>query len=260
MPSVSKRRLRKLARILVRPPERPSSGAQKMNQILGEDSILSRRSPVPRQFRTVVNWGNSSPLVGNHVNRIINRPEAIAVAVNKLSALSAMQAAGVRVPAFSTGKPADRRGMWLARHSLTGSGGAGIQVVRKDNEMPTAPLYVKYVPKTTEFRIHVAFGEAVLCQYKLRKNEAEQTPDQKLIRNHDNGWVFAPRPLEDLDLTVKQEAIKAVAALGLDFGAVDMIVGKADNLPYVLEVNTAPGMESPTLMEAYADVFRRNLL
>lgn len=263
MPAVSRKSSfqtkRKVAHILVRPPVRPSSGAQTINELLGDHSRLSRRSPIPRQFRTVVNWGNSTPIIGENVTRIINAPDKIAVAVNKLTALSTMQAAGVRVPEFTREAPTARRGIWLARHSLTGSGGDGIQVVREGEDIPAAPLYVGYVRKTAEYRLHVAFGEVVFCQLKLRKNDNQQSDDQKLIRNYDNGWVFAPRPVEELPLTVKEEAVKAVTALGLDFGAVDMIMSKKDNLPFVLEVNTAPGLSSPTLKAAYERVFKENL-
>ena len=265
MPSQSRRfspirRRTPVAHIMVRPPTRPSGGAQALNEALGEASRLVRRVPIPRQYTTIINWGNSNPIEAQHNVRVVNNPAAISVAVNKSSALSAMQAAGVRVPTFTREAPQDHRGIWLARHSLTGSGGNGIQVVREGEPMPDAPLYVQYVRKTAEYRIHVAFGTVFMCQFKLRRADNEQTADQKLIRNHDNGWVFAPRPVDELPLTVKEEAIKAVAALGLDFGAVDMIICKREDLPYILEVNTAPGIESPTLKQEYGRIFRENLL
>lgn len=260
MPLVKKRLLnkprRKLAHVLVRPPTRPSTGAQVVNEVLGSAAMLSRRTPVLKQFRFIINWGNSTPLEVRHDVKVFNQPAAIAVAVNKLSAMSAMQAAGVRVPEFSTTAPVAPRSIWLARCNLLGSGGDGIKVVREGEAFPAAPLYVRYVPKVDEWRIHVAFGRAILAQKKLRQVDNEQTPDQKLIRNHDNGWVFAPRDLDmDVSDALKVEAVKAVTALGLDFGAVDLVVGKKDSLPYILEVNTAPGIESPTLKEAYSLAF-----
>ena len=266
MPSARSSRVNStLARIAVRPPaNRASEGAQTLNSLLGGASRLVRREPLPRQYNTVINWGNSNELSLQRSDvRIINKPEAVRRSVNKLSAFECMRIAGVRVPEYSAYKPSgsnETSDIWLCRSTLTGSGGVGISVVRSGESFPNAPLYVKYVRKTAEYRIHVAFGKAFFCQFKLRDSQAQQTDDQKLIRNHDNGWVFAPRDLSMISASAIEEAEKAIAALGLDFGAVDMVLSKRENLPYVLEVNTAPGLQSPTLKEAYESVFKEALL
>ena len=44
-------------------------------------------------------------------------------------------------------------------------------------------------------------------------------------------------------------AINAIRALHLDFGAVDIIYNERENQFYVLEVNTAPGLEGTTLQK-----------
>ena len=44
-------------------------------------------------------------------------------------------------------------------------------------------------------------------------------------------------------------AISAVDSLGLDFGAVDIIWNESEDQYYVLEVNTAPGVEGTTLQK-----------
>jgi len=51
-------------------------------------------------------------------------------------------------------------------------------------------------------------------------------------------------------------ALAAVSALGLDFGAVDIIYNEHENQYYVLEVNTAPGLEGTTV-EKYAEAFAK---
>lgn len=244
-----------LARVLVRPPSRPSNGAQTINEKLGLLSRLSRVTPVPKQYKLVVNWGNSQPFV-THNATILNQPSAIRMAANKLVAFGRLRDAGVRVPEFFTEPQAGSSSIFLARTVLSGSGGDGIVVIRPGDQWPAANLYVKYVRKVTEYRVHVAGGNVLFIQQKKRKLESDQTDDQKLIRNYDNGWVFCPIEMHLVGDAVKEEAVKTCAALGLDFGAVDLIIGKKDGLAYILEVNTAPGLESPGLIDAYVNYIK----
>jgi glutathione synthase/RimK-type ligase-like ATP-grasp enzyme len=248
---------KQLARVFVRPPERPSSGANTLRNAIGPLARLSRKVPTP-QYKLVINWGNSTTL--NTATRILNRPEKISNAVNKLSALRTLEAAGVPVPPFSTEKPAVKKGeIWLARTALTGSGGVGITPIRYKQDVPAAPLYVKYIKKQHEYRVHVVCGQVVFAQLKKRKSDAEQTDDQKLIRNYDNGWVFCPVELSTVAEDVKNVAIGAVNGLELDFGAVDLVLANDSNSAYALEVNTAPGLSSPGLIQAYSDAFLKQL-
>lgn len=253
-----------LRRILIRPKPGPSNGAQVVKRALG--AVLSRTNPIRRQFRTVVNWGGTQSIQAAAGVRVVNAPAAVAKAVNKRECLSALSDGDVNIPEFIVSETVmkdkiavDGSGIWLARTCITGSAGAGIKVMRSVADLVPAALYVKYIKKTEELRIHVAFGQAIFRQEKKRSSAAEQTADQKLIRNHGNGWVFCPREVVP-DGVAEREAVKAVAALGLDFGAVDIVVEKTTGKPYVLEVNTAPGIESPTLTAAYEECFRRNLL
>lgn len=128
-------------------------------------------------------------------------------------------------------------------------------VARSAEELVDAPLYVKYVPKLLEYRLHVFCGEVILIQQKRKKRDTGVEGDLALIRNHANGWVFAVEdvnfPTPEIKEDARQTAIRAVQCLGLDFGAVDLVLAKKTNSPIVLEVNTAPGIESPTLLEAY---------
>jgi len=52
-------------------------------------------------------------------------------------------------------------------------------------------------------------------------------------------------PPEDIFL----QSTLAVNCLGLDFGAVDIIYNQKKDVSFVLEVNTAPGLEGSTLNE-----------
>jgi glutathione synthase/RimK-type ligase-like ATP-grasp enzyme len=209
-----------------------------------------------RYRRRIINWGTTYPNLQGR-GRTLNRPDNVADSINKLVALTKLKEEGVNVPSFSTSIDNLNRtdSIVLARTNLRGSGGAGIVVLREADDVVEAPLYVQYVPKTAEYRYHVVAGKVVFVQQKRKRGGVEQDKNQKLIRNYDNGWVFCP-VLDQSPEDISREAINAVAALGLDFGAVDLIIGRDDFKPYVLEVNTAPGLESPQLKAAYAQAFK----
>ncbi len=134
-----------------------------------------------------------------------------------------------------------------ARTVLNGHSGAGIVVVEPGGELPNAPLYTKAIGfnKRHEYRVHVIGGEVVYVQKKKRKTGWEENPEySNTIRNHHTGWIYATEGVE-IPEDVQNLAIQSVAALGLDFGAVDIIVVQGQG--YVLEVNTAPGLDGTTI-------------
>jgi glutathione synthase/RimK-type ligase-like ATP-grasp enzyme len=229
---------------------------------LGDRARLSRLERIPRQYKWVINWGNPEVAVPwnwgpgyvpEKGNILLNKPGAVRKAINKLTTFAAWKAAGVPIPEFCGELQSNRDGIWLARTTLTGSGGEGIVVIRKDDPVPAAALYVKYIKKEKEFRAHVVNKKVIFVQQKKRSSDAVQDKDQKLIRNHDNGWVFCP--LAEWDKELEDAAVKAVDGLGLDYGAVDMVLSLSGDGYYCLECNTAPGIESPTLLEAYKEAF-----
>ncbi|MNN94301.1 hypothetical protein D3C81_2129010 [compost metagenome] len=69
------------------------------------------------------------------------------------------------------------------------------------------------------------------------------------VRNLANGFIFArgEDALGNVPKDVLDQAVKAVASLGLDFGAADVIYNDRQKKAYVLEVNTAPGLSGSTL-------------
>lgn len=250
-----------LARILIRPPNRPSQSAQSLRAAL-TSSRLSRSGRVAKQYRYLLNWGNSNPITVSHNVAIINYPEAVANAINKIKAFQLWAGAeGVNTPISYVDKESvDSSRIILARTNITGSSGSGIVVVRPTDPMPDAPLYVEYIPKLVEYRVHVVNNEVIFVQQKKRDSEAEQDKDQKLIRSYNNGWVFCPIELDEVAEEVKDVGIRAVAGLGLHFGACDIVVHRDTSVPYVLECNTAPGITSPTLLAAYKEAFESWLI
>jgi glutathione synthase/RimK-type ligase-like ATP-grasp enzyme len=129
-----------------------------------------------------------------------------------------------------------------------GHSGQGIETV-SEGELPDAPLYTKRAKRKAEYRVHVLRGTIIDIQQKKRRNGSDRGA---LVWNHGTGYVYCREGVECPD-NVKNTAILAVASLGLDFGAVDMILSKQDEA-LVLEVNTAPGLVGTTISK-YKEAF-----
>lgn len=141
----------------------------------------------------------------------------------------------------------------VGRTKLNGHSGAGIILAAREEDVPeNCPLYVRYIKKKYEYRVHVAFGKVVDVQHKRKRSDYDGDVDYA-VRNHHTGWVYCREGVEVTD-ALTSAALSAVAALGLDFGAVDIIYNAHYNTYTVLEVNTAPGLEG-TSVENYANVF-----
>lgn len=192
---------------------------------------------------------------------MINSPDAVKVAGNKLSCFNLLNnVEGIRIPEYTTDR--EEANGWLSsgnvvvcRATLTGHSGEGITVVSPEDvttELPTVPLYVKYVKKLKEFRVHVGNG-AVFDVQEKRRNSQYDGEVNNLVRNHQNGWVYCREDIEE-PTELRQMAVDAVRTLGLDFGAVDIIWNRHYNQCFVLEVNTAAGLEGTTL-ENYTNLF-----
>ena len=67
------------------------------------------------------------------------------------------------------------------------------------------------------------------------------------VRNLANGWIYAKDNIVPLKEKATSLAIQSIEALGLDFGAVDLIYNEKYDTYYVLEINTAPGLTGTTL-------------
>jgi glutathione synthase/RimK-type ligase-like ATP-grasp enzyme len=74
-----------------------------------------------------------------------------------------------------------------------------------------------------------------------------------IIRSNRKGWKFSHIKTVNDDL--KTEAILALKALKLDFGAVDCCLD-VNGVPYIIEINTGPGLEE-TPFNAYVAAFKK---
>lgn len=226
-------------------------------------SALSKRLKIGRQKKAepftadlVLNWGVSKhPEIT--ARRVLNPIEAVKVAVNKLTAFERL--GSLSVPWTTDPKEAVDWKKVVCRTRLKGRSGEGIIIYEdKDLDMPEAKVYTKYVPKTSEWRLHVAFGEIIDIQRKILRPDLSEEEKERVdfdVRNHSGGFVYVRGSTEPCRDSTKKVALEAVEALGLDFGAVDIIWNQKHGRDYVLEVNTAPGLVGTTL-DNYVEAFK----
>ena len=219
---------------------------------------------VPNVRDSLINWGCSNlPLHLCRVHTLLNKPEIVGIVANKLLFFQHCLGKDIRLPDWTENKAIAEK--WIkdgdvvfARKDLTGHSGRGIVVVEKVEDMVDAPLYTKYVKKKDEYRVHIMRGQIIFTQRKAKRKDYEGEPNWR-IRSHDNGFKFIHgRDLGKVHEDVTIQSLKAIEQSGLDFGAVDVIWNDKDKQAYVLEINTAPGLEGTTIQK-YAEAFRKIL-
>ena len=251
-------------KVRIWPYKNGSNGAKELQQALRAEGVdclrIMRGGNYRRQFSNhlIINWGNHGSIpygTNNNPALFLNTPSAVHTAHDKLLTLEKLSQEGVCVPEFTEDRQyaitlAMDGHVIYCRKSTTSYGGRFIEIARNSSEIVSAPLYTKGINIRREYRVHVFKNQAIDIVRKSRRLGEDGNPEElnMLIRNHTNGWVFC-RNFEfstDSKERVEQEAIRAVAALGLDFGAVDIVTEKRTGIPFVLEVNTAPGNEGIT--------------
>lgn len=208
---------------------------------------------MPTKASYIINWGNPPDRIPYSFYKgniyICNSP----IKSNKLDQLRAFTKWNqlfpdrvFSIPEFTTSKEeaSTWEGTIVNRTLLNASQGRGIVFTTKDN-LVDAPLYVKYIKKKREFRVHVVDSKVIDVQEKRLRTNFEGVRDNK-IRNLNNGYVFCRSNIE-LTPELEQAAIRAVSALKINFGAVDIIYNEHYDKYYVLEVNSAPGLMGETV-------------
>lgn len=256
------------SKIRILPYKQGSKSAKALADELGGKVLkLVGSTFKPKSTDVIINWGTTQSvcqtlplLTAFDSYTLLNQWLKIADASNKLKFFEKMKEHCPDViPRFWTNKddiPDDAFPV-VCRTVLSGHSGAGIVIADDRASLVGAPLYVQYVKKKDEYRVHLGKGREgqtviIAIQRKARRNGFENPNWQ--IRNLDNGFVFV-RDGVTPPASVSQAAQESFQGTGLDFGAVDVIYNENLGRAYVLEINTAPGLEGQTIKD-YADFFR----
>lgn len=136
----------------------------------------------------------------------------------------------------------------VARTLTRASEGKGIVIAETPEQVPKAPVYTLYMKKKKEFRVHV-FQDKVVAVLEKRKRKGVEHDTR--IRNSANGYVFCRQDVTEPE-GIRELAIKAAKVNSSDFSGVDIGYNEKLNQLFVIEVNSAPGMEATTVIN-YAD-------
>jgi hypothetical protein len=207
-------------------------------------------------FGYMPEWANGQKV------RYLNDPRKVSNKISKVAQIKKFVRADV--PTLELTTIPDRARDWLNQGFRVlarvddGKDGEGIRVLtpaknRDGNVVPYADFYTKEFKKVSEFRVHVFNGKVIdLVQRKQGKNWKEpDSLEKEVVRSWGNGWIFAHYNKDDAPYELmRKSAIEAVAAVELDFGAVDILVDARNNIA-VCEVNSAPGLIKDETINAY---------
>jgi hypothetical protein len=170
--------------------------------------------------------------------------------LDKIQQLTRFKEHNVPHPSFETDRSRLRdtgKQIWFARTLIKATNGRGIVEfdLRSERDIPVAPLYTEYIPKRAEYRFHVFNGNVIDVQEKRKKRDFGDGRNTR-VRNVNNGYVYCRDAVNPPD-GAADIAVRAVQAVGYQYGAVDLIYNEHRNQCYVLEVNSRPGLMGTTI-------------
>ena len=189
---------------------------------------------------------------------ILNPARYITHNFDKENSRNILRLAGVPVPQNRNTPPCIGR---PTNHSR----GRQFYICNTDSDMAEAKhagatYFSDIIQKKAEYRVHVAHGYVLVVQEKVHNNP-NLDKSKIMVWNHNNGFLFEVLEWNKIPRGLNPIAISAVKAMGLDFGAVDIMYGRSftdknqkEDKFFVSEINTAPRLENYTAQK-YAEYF-----
>lgn len=154
-----------------------------------------------------------------------------------------------QIPALSFTKDTKVVSEWLgspssvvfARTLTRASEGKGIVVLTPGDPIVFAPVFTLYKKKKKEFRVHV-FKDQVIQVLEKRKRKGFEGERETKIRNTANGYVFCSQDVVEPP-GIRELALKASKVTSSMFKGVDIGFNEKLNELFVIEVNSAPGIQ-----------------
>lgn len=204
---------------------------------------------------TLVRWGNADR-TRLRPEKVLNQRTAIIASSDKLQSLELLKRGGVRVP---NAHPLNHDSIKLFAYPALArtrrhTRGRDIALCLQPHDALQAlekgcEYLVEYVQTEAEYRLHVCNGSVIKTSQKVLTKQEDAIP---WIRNHEHGYTFRKVRTTPSEI-VRNMCVAAVNLVGLDFGAVDVLIS-TNGVPWILEINTAPGLVESGL-KTYAKRF-----
>lgn len=240
-------------RLYVYPYNSASESAKLLAEAIGAKRIRLQNSTYQyKEGDLIINWGNS-----NCPYPSLNSAEALKRSINKLSCFRYLREQGFdAIPDYWTNAsdiPASAFPIFC-RTEVEGRDGSGIVVATSRSELVDAKLYTRRV-SGTEYRVTVFQGEVTDIQTKLPRNGVQTLSYD--VKTYANGWGFQRKPVEKhVEEIITSLAADAIRTLGLDFAGCDIVYDMLAQRAYLLEVNSAMGLEGGALDRFASAVLR----
>lgn len=210
----------------------------------------------------IIRWGTYCPIETDKNSIVYNQAENLKNCNDKAKARVIMGKAGINTPHTQLISDFLVNPMLhyplIARPSHHGRGLHAWICNNKEEVRNTLNTKIKgyYVSeifnKDQEFRVHCFMGKALAVMQKPRPT------DNKIVWNRaQNDAPFENINWDNWDKAVVLESLKAITALGLDFGGVDVMRNSQTGEVSICEVNTAPTLNSsPYVCTRWSQAFK----
>lgn len=230
-------------------------------RIFGDTSLYDESQLYQLKFKNfnfdnsvIIRWGTRENITANN-SIIYNKAGAIANATDKLISRQLFIKNDVSAPRLLNHIDDYNSGVVIARPYIHSKGKNLIVLNNKQelqNHWRNGWYYSEFIDKVREFRVHVGHSKVLALMEKHNPNNGSIAWNRAQNDTEPFTRIKQAEADDQNLLSVLQEAIKAVNALGLDMGGVDVMLDK-DGIAYVLEVNTASTLNSsPKVAEMWS--------
>lgn len=191
-----------------------------------------------RNSDVMIRWGHSG---GQDYSMVLNNAESIAENCNKLVSKQTL-AGAVQTPAIYTSRIP--RGVKAVMRPLEHSQGSDFELVDGPYTIPGGHYASKFISTPKEFRVWFS-GRYMLAG----KRDPITAQGQAITDPCRSKWGYLFQ--ESVFPVLGAKTQLARQALGLDFGAADVLWSEEDRTYYFLELNTAPSLDHRKVLDFF---------